>query len=89
MQSMPMNPSVGQYFLRRYSGVRQEGLHAMWYVSCSWVEERVSPHYFLNGRKPPAIFEAAAIMRMHTISCDPAQKQAFLFAATELLLPYA
>lgn len=86
----PLNPEIGMYLLDKYQGTKREGLQNMWVYAWAWVEGQVKPRYMLPGNIP-AVFEFAAILRVQAIctSDNPEQRQAFLFAASELLLPYA
>jgi hypothetical protein len=84
-----IDPNIAMYLLERFPGVRRAGLPTMWACACAWVEEQVKPQY-LTGNIP-AVFESAAILRVQAICTadSPHAKQALLFAATELLSPYA
>jgi len=84
----PLNPDVALYLMERYPGrVTRAGLLNMWVAAWSFIEERVPAH---RMARPPAVFEAVAILRVQHICAhgDAQAKQAFNYAAVELLAPY-
>lgn len=81
-----IDPNIATYLLERFPGVRRAGLPTMWMCACAWVEEQVKPQY-LTGNIP-VVFESAALLRVQAV-CNPQSRQALLFAAAELLQPYA
>lgn len=85
-----LNPDLGMYFLERFPGVRREGLSVMWAMACVWVEDQVKAQHLTPGNIPAA-FESAALLRVQAICTvdNPQAKQALMFAAVELLSPYA
>ena len=84
-----LNPNVAMYLVGRYPGIKQAGLASMWIAAWAWIEERASPYYMKPGSIPP-VFESVAILRVQFICAegDAHAKQAFTFAAHELLSPY-
>ena len=85
-----LNPEISLYLIGKHPGTRRAGLESMWACAWSWVEDQVSAEYLTPGCIP-ATFESAAILRVQAIctSNDPMTKQSLMYAAAELLAPYA
>lgn len=84
-----LNPDVAMYLVGRYPAINHVGLQSMWVAAWSWIEERVPAHWMLPVNMPP-VFESIAILRVQHICAngDAHAKQAFNYAAYELLSPY-
>ena len=85
-----LNRDVAMWLIEKYPGTRRVGLDSMWVSAWAWIEQQVSAEYLIPGCVPTA-FESAAILRVQAICAgnNPAVKQALIFAAIELLAPYA
>ncbi len=84
-----LNPDVAMYLMERYPGIKRAGLQNMWVAAWWWIEERVPACHFVPGSVPP-VFESVAILRVQHICADgdTQAKQAFNYAAHELIAPY-
>jgi hypothetical protein len=85
-----IDANAAAYLIERYPGTKRVGLESMWACACGHIEEQVQSQYLHAPFAQPAL-EAAALLRVTAICVgdDPQAKQALLFAAAELIQPFA